>query len=180
MSALATLRNPHFIFYKPCVQMCLCAWVSEQMRSWHTHTHVFMNCMWHIYPLPARNRCHANNYMRWKERDKRIKPQRNDSEVSSAWLGIHNQTSQIRGNREDINAASKDKWEKRGMRCEGRGKKLDSDCNKLFSIYYDVYIHAPECITWHSISQPVQMDLTFYFSLNPFCRLLLRNTPPHM
>lgn len=94
-------------------------------------------------PFAVINNCHPT--MKGGKRRKGINLSRNESAASSEWLSIHKQTSQISSNREDINAASKDKWEMRAKRSEGRRKPLSqssSECRvQIHPIYHDVFLH---------------------------------------
>lgn len=129
-------KSFHISFSTKHAQMCVSVWVREQ-RSWHTCVCCFFLSLYELYVAPPQQgmSVNPNDEMRGKERDKNKAFK--ESVASSAWLGIHNQTSQIRGNREDINAASKDKWERRGIRGEGRERKSltqsSFDCNSFLS-----------------------------------------------
>lgn len=140
----------YFIFITACVQMCVCV-------SWHTWAFLFF-CLYKLCaspPFPA--------MMTWLEmRGIRIKPPRTESVASSAWLGIHSQTSQIRGNREDINAASKDKWECRGKRCEGKERKSltqsSFDCSEQTLFYQLWRTHTHSLIHYMTLFQKISAD----------------------
>lgn len=112
------------------MQRCVsvCGWESTEGHDAHGSFFMFVWTLCGTYPHSQQG-ISVMQKIRWEERNK---ASRNESVASSSWLGIHHQTSQIRGNREDINAASKDKWKRRGMRCERRKPLTQSsfDCNE--------------------------------------------------